>query len=111
MIKAPTDNDSSFDGSPPSLTIDWALYAAFLDESDLDDDQKREFIETLWSIVVSFVDLGFCIDSTQQACGQNGIEGIFLPADMISSKHNSDNQVSNEAADQNMFDPAGLEES
>jgi hypothetical protein len=111
MTKAPTDNDSSFDGSPPSLTIDWELYAEYLEKSDLDDDQKREFIETLWSIVVSFVDLGFGIDPTQQACGQNGNGGIFLPADMISSKHNSDNQVSDEAVDHNTFDSAGLEES
>ena len=47
----------------PNLSIDWQLYADALDQSDLTDNEKREFIETLWYIVVSFVDLGFGIDS------------------------------------------------
>ncbi|WP_155851963.1 hypothetical protein [Ahrensia sp. 13_GOM-1096m] len=111
MTKAPTDTNSPFDGSPPSLTIDWELYAAYLEESDLDEDQKHEFIETLWSIVVSFVDLGFGIDPTQQVCGQNGIEGIFLPADVISSLDNSDNHTNEQTVGHNDDDPAGQEES
>lgn len=111
MTKAPTDNSSSFDGSPPTLAIDWELYGAYLEESDLDEDQKREFIEALWSIVVSFVDLGFGIDPTQQVCGQNGIEGIFLPADVISSLDNSDNHINEQAADHNDDDTASQEES
>jgi len=47
----------------PTLSIDWELYAELLSESDLTDEEKREFIETLWSLVVSFVDLGFGISS------------------------------------------------
>ncbi len=52
--------------SPPTLTIDWELYGKYLDESDLSDAEKREFLETLWSIVVSFVDLGFGVHPLQQ---------------------------------------------
>lgn len=51
----------------PRLSVDWQLYADALDQSDLTDDEKREFIETLWYIVVSFVDLGFGIDSVSHA--------------------------------------------
>jgi len=51
----------------PGLSIDWDLYLAHLEESDLSESQKREFIQTLWSIVVSFVDLGFGIHPLQQA--------------------------------------------
>lgn len=51
----------------PSLSVDWQLYADALEQSDLTDDEKREFIETLWYIVVSFVDLGFGIDSVSHA--------------------------------------------
>ena len=43
---------------PLTLSIDWDLFGSYLDDSDLTDDQKREFIESLWSIVVGFVDLG-----------------------------------------------------
>ena len=39
----------------PALTIDYALYEQYLDDSDLTDAQKREFLETLWNIIVSFV--------------------------------------------------------
>lgn len=55
---------------PPALTIDWDRYGDMLDASDLSDDQKRAFIETLWSIMVSFVDLGFGLNPVQKACGE-----------------------------------------
>lgn len=59
----------------PSLGVDWAFYAHYLEDSDLSDEEKREFIETLWSIVTSFVDLGFGLHPAQLvdggACEQN----------------------------------------
>jgi hypothetical protein len=79
----------------PTLSIDWDLYGECLEESDLTDDQKREFIETLWSIVVSFVDLGFGIAPTQQACEQPSNLSTAIQQHVINSKshhsdHNSD---------------------
>jgi len=55
--------------APPTLTIDWELYGKYLDESDLSDAEKRAFLETIWSIVVSAVDLGFGVHPVQQAAG------------------------------------------
>lgn len=76
--------DTPDDGlQPPSLTIDWELYGEYLEDSDLSDDQKREFIETLWSIVIAFVDLGFGVHPVQQACEQNPENGVFLPDDLL----------------------------
>ncbi|MGJ8670994.1 MAG: hypothetical protein ACSHXK_16040 [Oceanococcus sp.] len=76
--------DTADDGlQPPSLTIDWELYGKYLEDSDLTDDQKREFIETLWSIVVAFVDLGFGVHPVQQACEQNQKSGIPSPDDLL----------------------------
>lgn len=66
----PRPENTEDNSAPPKLTIDWDLYQDFLEDTDLTDDQKREFIETLWSIMVSFVDLGFGIHPLQQACGQ-----------------------------------------
>ncbi len=51
----------------PTLTIDWELYGEYLEEFDLSDAEQRELIEALWSIVVSFVDLGFNIHPAQLA--------------------------------------------
>lgn len=50
-----------------ALSIDWDLYAEYLDDCDLSDDQKQELIETLWHIVVSFVDLGFGVGEPQNS--------------------------------------------
>ncbi len=70
---------------PPTLTIDWELYGKHLDESDLSDAKKREFLETLWSIVVSFVDLGFGVHPLQQvtdnACAQQAEISKFIAAE------------------------------
>ena len=51
----------------PVLTLDAALYERYLEDSDLTDDQKHAFLETLWSVIVTFVDLGFGIEPVQQA--------------------------------------------
>lgn len=49
------------------LTIDYALYEQYLDGADLSEAQKQEFLDTLWSIIVGFVDLGFGVHPVQQA--------------------------------------------
>ncbi|MEM5474816.1 hypothetical protein [Pacificibacter sp. AS14] len=46
-------------------------YLPFFEDEDISEDQKREMIEALWSIMVSFVDLGFGIHPVQQACGKD----------------------------------------
>ncbi len=56
----------------PTLAIqfDAQEFAHFLDESDLTNDQKLEYIQTIWGIVLQFIDMGFGIHPIQQACGQ-----------------------------------------
>ena len=56
---------------PPSLTIDWEAYLPLIEDPDVPEDQKRELIQTLWSIVVSFVDMGFGLTPVPQSCGQD----------------------------------------
>lgn len=79
----------------PPLKIDWDLYAAMLDESDLTEDEKKEFIETLWSIVVAFVDLGFGIHPVQQAdhksSGQDADIALIIQRHVLSSELNLPN--------------------
>ncbi len=50
-----------------TLTFDADYYQGFLDDADIPNDQKREFLETLWNIMVQFVDMGFGIEATQLA--------------------------------------------
>ena len=67
---AANPDHSSYSQARPVVTIDYERYEHFLEDSDWSEDQKRQFIEALWSIIVSFVDLGFGVHPAQQACGQ-----------------------------------------
>ena len=65
-----TDKDKQSEGFK-ALTLDIDTYQALLDDPELSDDQKREFLETIWSIVVQFVDMGFGVEATQLALNAN----------------------------------------
>lgn len=56
-----------------SVTVDYDLYAHYLEDADLSDEQKREFLQALWTIICEFVALGFGVHPLQQAqspCGK-----------------------------------------
>ena len=58
----------------PVITVDVEKYAHLLDDPDLTDQQKQEFLQTVWNIIVGFVDLGFGVHPIQQAqdnCGES----------------------------------------
>lgn len=71
------------------ITVDYERYAHFLEDSDLTEEQKREFLQTLWNIIVNFVDLGFGVHPLQQAekpCGklkENSSEATLTAHDAI----------------------------
>ncbi|MEO1330714.1 MAG: hypothetical protein AAFW46_13730, partial [Pseudomonadota bacterium] len=52
------------------VSIDYERYQQYLDNADLSEQEAREFIEALWSIVVAFVDLGFEVHSAEAGCGK-----------------------------------------
>lgn len=54
----------------PVLEFDAEEFWHFVESYDLSDDEKREYLEVIWSIIVSFVDLGFGIHPVQKACGK-----------------------------------------
>lgn len=68
--RPPTIKNKEITG-PASLLIDWDLYGQYLEGSNLSDTENRETIQALWSIVVSFVDLGFKIHPAQLATKDN----------------------------------------
>lgn len=60
---------------PPKMTlsIDMEKYLGQIEDWNLSEDQKREFIETLWGLLIAFAELGFGISAAEQAmnaCGQ-----------------------------------------
>ena len=56
----------------PTLSIDAARYQAYLDGEDLTPEQKDEFLQDLWSVIVAFVELGYGVHPLQEACGKDG---------------------------------------
>jgi len=62
---------SSFDASAkPTMTVDVERYQAYLDGSNMSETEKEEFLQALWQIIVSFVELGFGVHPLQEVCGK-----------------------------------------
>ncbi|MBU2888246.1 hypothetical protein [Celeribacter halophilus] len=47
------------------LKIDIERYQSYLDGSDLSNEQKVEFLNALWTVIVAFVDLGYGVHPVQ----------------------------------------------
>ncbi len=76
------DADREDQAARPVITVDYERYAHFLEDSDLTEEQKQEFLQTLWNIIVEFVSMGFGVHPLQQAqntCGQLGENGVKPP--------------------------------
>lgn len=78
--------------APPRLEIDWDVYLPFFEDEDIPDEAKLELIEALWSIVVSFVDLGFGVHPVQHPCGKQNAFDEHLIADVLSCEGNPNEQ-------------------
>ncbi len=75
-----TDKDlpTLIDKTPPQsvgpLPFDPAKYLNYIDDPHLTDAQKKAFLETLWTIMSAFVDLGFGVDSVMPILEQRALE-------------------------------------
>lgn len=59
----------------PVLEVDIEKYQSYLDNSDMTDAEKQAFLESLWTIIVNFVELGFGVHPVQEVRGQNDDNG------------------------------------
>jgi hypothetical protein len=65
-----------FDASAkPIITVDVERYQSFLDDTDLTEPQKAEFLQALWQIITNFVELGFGVHPLQEVCGKDAGNG------------------------------------
>ena len=75
----------------PIITLDYDLYAHYLEDSDLSEAEKREFIETMWGFIVDLMSIGYEIHPVQQAqeaCGKLSESSVNPPhsrAEMVQS--------------------------
>lgn len=89
-----------------TLTIDYELYQKDLDNADLSHAEKQQFLDALWSIIVSFVDLGFGVHPVQQAiknscensCEQSAEIRSFITTECASVVNSADTDKIQEGA-------------
>jgi hypothetical protein len=55
------------------LAVDVEKYQAYLDGSGLSPEQKEEILQSLWLIMMSFVELGFGVHPLQEVCGKDDL--------------------------------------
>lgn len=61
-----------FDASAKRImTVDVERYQQYLDGTDMSDAEKAEFLQALWQIIVSFVELGYGVHPLQEVCGKD----------------------------------------
>ena len=70
-------------GARPSLRFDVNDWLAYLEDDDATEDQKVELVETLWSIVLAFVDIGWEVTSAPEICGETLDLKALLEAGMV----------------------------
>lgn len=73
--------------SRPSVQFDWQDWLPYLADSDIPEDQRQEWIETLWGIVLGFVDLGFDVKSPSETCGEAIDLKAVLERAVLNSEH------------------------
>lgn len=65
------------------LAVDVKKYEALLDDPNLSEQQKEEFLRALWSVVVAFVELGFGVHPLQEVCGQDSGDSFASAKDVF----------------------------
>jgi hypothetical protein len=88
-----TKKDNTSPTASPTLTIDWEFYARFLEETDASDIEKQELLEALWSVVCTFVDLGFGIEPVQQAIESRKLEQLIADRRRIAAPASSSSTI------------------
>lgn len=68
--KRPDLRDAFASYAAPDFTVSFDNYMELLDEMDMTEAQKEEFLQALWEIVTGFVELGFGTHPVQEAGGQ-----------------------------------------
>jgi len=77
-----------------SLHLNWEDWLPYFEDADLTVTEKREMIETLWSIVIAFVDLGWDISDAPQKTGGQVLDlRAALTAAVVNSKEQEKEEV------------------
>lgn len=59
-------------GSQPAIILDAVKYRTEIADLGLTTDQEREYIETVWAILLQAMQLGIRLEFEAESCGQDG---------------------------------------
>ncbi|MEO1564320.1 MAG: hypothetical protein AAFR98_12855, partial [Pseudomonadota bacterium] len=74
-----------------TLEIGTAKYQKYLDDPALSPEQKDQIIESLWTIIAAFVDLGFEVHPAQVVMDEKGCGQLADPLDQAG--HTDSNEI------------------
>lgn len=77
--------------TPRPSKLDIKKYQAHIDEFDLTDEQQRELLETLWAIMMTFVDIGFGVDVVQLLFSDVASDSLNSEQNSLEIINSSDN--------------------
>lgn len=88
------------------VTVDYDIYARYFENSNLSEADKRQIIDALWGVIVSFVQLGFGVHPAQSALTakhlqkseQNKNTSSHCRPDLLQSQQHSQQTSTREAA-------------
>ena len=91
------DLKPAFDASAKRLLkVDLERYQSYLDDTDMTPAQKEEFLQAMWLIMMSFVELGFEVHPLQEVCGKDGQSGAQSAPDALQSIQPKDEEKEQE---------------
>ena len=70
------------------IKVDVERYQSYLDDTGMTDQQKKDFLQAMWLVMMSFVELGFEVHPIQHVCGKAssiGNESSANELDKVSS--------------------------
>lgn len=82
--------------TPPKIYFDWQDWLPLLADDTIPEEQARELIETVWSIVSAFMQLGCEVTATAETCGQDINLTALLNAAVLDSEGSQANKPANQ---------------
>lgn len=76
----------------PSLHLNLEDWLPDLENEDAPEAEKIAFIETLWSIAMAFVDLGWDLSTHQETSGQSFDLSAVLRAAVLNSEDSTESE-------------------
>ncbi|MEO1346928.1 MAG: hypothetical protein AAFV74_22515 [Pseudomonadota bacterium] len=86
MTETPPTPPERHATTKPSIHLTWQDWLPYLEDSGASDADKRQLIETVWAIIMGFVDLGWEVGSSENTSGQNLDLTAALQAAVLNSE-------------------------